>query len=559
MAAVLAALCCLLSAAAGGAAAGGGPVARAPCATYAGEWATGRGGATGLAAFRGIKYGTSERFAPPVAGACGGEVNATRDGDVCWQMGGVYAGAEAQSEDCLHLNVFTYELGGGGSRAPVLFWIHGGSLVVGSSTYYGAVENLAERGRAVVVAINYRLNVFGFAALAALSAADPRGVSGNLGFLDQQLALRWVQRNIAAFGGDPGRVTIIGQSSGGTSIVALLSSPASRGLFSAAVSLSASPSVRATLADAEAFNERELLPRTPCANLTGHAAVRECLLGMNATSLLAATPPLYDDSDDYPSSVGGLHWAPLAIVDGVTLPLPAHEALGNATVDVPLILQNEQAEDDIAPKAGVSGLNATALLAFLETNFLPWGRGPALGRRVAAAYAADLGAGAPPPYTYYAVSADTGVTCGTLELAATAAGAFRSNVYASLNRARPDRPFPIADVLRARFPFHMWDYIAAAETWDLLDLDDPYVPAAGDLALGAMFREQWWTLAATGSLESAQPPSAAWRPVNDGVAAPHYVAGEVLDNGTRSVVDLKADICDMWRSVGIDWRFYWIN
>ena len=80
---------------------------------------------------------------------------------------------------------------------------------------YQNLQRLAASDQVVLVALNYRLNAFGFLAHAALSAADPRGVSGNYGLLDQQLALQWVQRNIGGFGGDAGRVTLIGQSSGG--------------------------------------------------------------------------------------------------------------------------------------------------------------------------------------------------------------------------------------------------------------------------------------------------------------------------------------------------------
>merc|ERR1712232_101822 len=113
-------------------------------------------------------------------------------------------------------------------------------------------EGLAARGDVVLVAMNYRLNAFGWLTLPELDTVDPRGVSSNRGLLDIQEALRWIQRNAAAFGGDPRRVTLLGQSSGGTAILGLLASSASRGLFSAAISLSASPNISIDLATAQA-------------------------------------------------------------------------------------------------------------------------------------------------------------------------------------------------------------------------------------------------------------------------------------------------------------------
>ena len=138
------------------------------------------------------------------------------------------------SEDCLYLNVWTPNLGGE-DRLPVMVWIHGGANVGGSASepmYDGA--NLARQG-VVVVTINYRLSVFGMLAHPALTAESEHGSSGNYLLLDQIAALQWVRQNITAFGGDPGRVTMFGESAGGADINYLLASPLSRGLFQRAV------------------------------------------------------------------------------------------------------------------------------------------------------------------------------------------------------------------------------------------------------------------------------------------------------------------------------------
>lgn len=141
----------------------------------------------------------------------------------------------SQSEDCLYLNVWT-PARSGRERLPVMVWIHGGGFITGSGSLPASHgSNLSAQEDVVVVSFNYRLGAFGFLAHPALSAESAHGVSGNYGLLDQQAALRWVRRNIAAFGGDPRRVTIFGQSAGGQSVIAQLVSPLSRGLMARAI------------------------------------------------------------------------------------------------------------------------------------------------------------------------------------------------------------------------------------------------------------------------------------------------------------------------------------
>jgi para-nitrobenzyl esterase len=140
------------------------------------------------------------------------------------------------SEDCLTLNIWAPA---DAHDAPVFLWIHGGSLIIGASRepfYDGA--RLAAQG-IVVVSINYRLGVFGWLAHPELSAESPFGRSGNYGLLDQIEALRWVGRNIGAFGGDPFNVTIAGESAGALCVMYLMTSPAARGLFAKAIAHSA--------------------------------------------------------------------------------------------------------------------------------------------------------------------------------------------------------------------------------------------------------------------------------------------------------------------------------
>jgi para-nitrobenzyl esterase len=172
--------------------------------------------------------------------------DATRFGNICAQSTtlGVFAGPASVDEDCLYLNVFTTKLGKSDSATsgglPVIVWIHGGGNVDGTAADYDGTK-LATGGPlgvpTVVVTINYRLGLFGFLAHPVLDAENHP--FGNYGIMDIQAALHWVQRNAAAFGGDPSRVTLGGQSAGATDTGANMISPASAGLFHRAIFQSA--------------------------------------------------------------------------------------------------------------------------------------------------------------------------------------------------------------------------------------------------------------------------------------------------------------------------------
>lgn len=199
----------------------------------------------GLHVFKGIRYALpptgDARWKPPVpVPAWNDAADATEFGPACVQpetAGNIYAETlPPMSEDCLNLNVWTPK---DATNAPVVVWIHGGALTRGASSqmvYDGA--SLAKRG-VVVVSINYRLGMLGYLAHPELSAESPDGVSGNYGLLDQIAALKWVKENISAFGGNPGNVTIAGQSAGGLSVVYLMASPRARDLFHKAIAQSA--------------------------------------------------------------------------------------------------------------------------------------------------------------------------------------------------------------------------------------------------------------------------------------------------------------------------------
>lgn len=205
----------------------------------------------GVFSFKGVPYaadtGGANRFrAPQPVADWPGVRDATAYGPMCPQvrsgmgMGEMFAWydqKEPMSEACCVLNVFTPGLDAK-ARRPVMFYIHGGGYINGGGAGEGLDgTNLAKSGDVVVVTINHRLNAFGFTDLSHLDAEQYKD-SANAGMLDIVAALQWVRDNIAALGGDPGNVTVFGQSGGGSKIMVLLGMPSARGLFHRAISMS---------------------------------------------------------------------------------------------------------------------------------------------------------------------------------------------------------------------------------------------------------------------------------------------------------------------------------
>lgn len=187
--------------------------------------------------YRNVPYAEAVRFGTPKPIApWAGTRDASRHGPVCPQMLSpitpvIGRPSEAeQSEACLTLSVSVPATAG--AARPVMVWLHGGAYLVGASSYdWYRTDALVREGDAVVVSVNYRLGVFGYLHLPDVSPP-------NLGLLDQLAALQWVQRNIAAFGGDPTCVTVFGESAGAHSVIALMACPEARGLFKRAIAQS---------------------------------------------------------------------------------------------------------------------------------------------------------------------------------------------------------------------------------------------------------------------------------------------------------------------------------
>lgn len=182
------------------------------------------------------------------------------------------------SEDCLTVNVWT-PAKKADARLPVMVWIFGGGYIAGGTSEQRQDGSILARRGVVVVSMNYRLGVFGFFAHPGLIKESPHHAAGNYGLLDQLAALRWVHDNIAAFGGDPGNVTIFGESAGSFSVSYLMASPLARGLFQQAIGESGG-----------AFYSRGLAQKPPAEAAADDGAYLEKALGVHTLAELRAVP-----------------------------------------------------------------------------------------------------------------------------------------------------------------------------------------------------------------------------------------------------------------------------
>ncbi len=375
--------------------------------------------------FKGLPYGAptggANRFLPPQKPApWSGVREATQYGPRCPQVPtpgllpeeAIDLDRGPMSEDCLYLNVWTASLDQAAKR-PVMLWLHGGGYVVGSGgnvRYDGS--NLARKRDVVVVTINHRLNAFGFLDMSSIGGADYAG-SGNAGMLDIVAALEWVRDNIASFGGDPGNVTVFGESGGGGKVSTLMAMPAAKGLFHRAIAQSGT-ALRAIMPEAAAAATRALLGPLGMGMGGGLEKLRSFPSDQILAALAAVKPPL--------------GFGP--VINGHVLPRhPFDPDAPAVSADVPFMLGSNLTERTFFGDTPLDPIDDDALTGHVKRYT---GLGDAESARLIAAYRKNRGknrAGADNTFIYQLISADWWMTANVLTQAERKARLNRAPAY----------------------------------------------------------------------------------------------------------------------------------
>jgi len=380
------------------------------------------------------------------------------------------------------------------------------------------------------------------------------------------LALQWVQHNIAAFGGDHSRVTLLGQSSGGTSIFGLLSAPSSYGLYHNVISLSGSPNITMNLANAERQNE-PFVAAVNCAGLGVDATV-SCLRALPTYALInisANTLNWYFVPAGYPFPSGppaDFNYPGLIIVDGVTIPKDFLSTLSTTSPDVGMIVQTHLAEAAlfVDPSALEFSFGPrSALEQALISQLAPFGS----GQNVNNAYSSVLAGHLDNFEILFQMTADADLTCATDVLLEKAlAVARRRPLYWSLATQGPQYTFPSLATpgINISSPGHMSDWIAAARDWNFWCNNGPpwtcdWVPGPKDFTVGDQIRAMWINLATYGTLSETSS-----RGCKAFVAAPSAQNWCLPTSaGVSTVQNYKKAQCDVWNGLGFKEGVWWCD
>jgi len=461
----------------------------------------GSGGVDG-AAFYDIPFAAAPvsalRFAPPEPRPAWNDVrDATKRGPACPQgPDAITMTKPEQNEDCLALNVWTPKLDAA-AKAPVMVFIHGGSFTSGSGNmalYDGT--NLSKKG-VVVVTINYRLGPFGF-------FASPGGPSGNQGILDQRAALSWVKANVEKFGGDPGKVTIFGESAGAISVCLHMVSPGSKGLFHRAIAESGTCALvntpltnTSTAEDSGEERGARLIKDLGCSDLA-------CARGKTTDEILAK------------ASGGGIGSTELGftpVIDGTVIPNAPQKLLGTGPAsDVPFIVGANADEGNLFTTT-IAITNVTEYEAYVRGTY------PSLGDELLKIYPAS--AFPSPKAAYNAILGDVLFVCPARNAAKMMSARVPTYLYHFTHVTDVGRLYGLGAFHASELWFVFGNYLAPLGS-----------PTAAEKALGDAIGNHWTSFA------KGQEPT-AW-PKYTVADDKHLVLGTAISVGTA----LNKDRCD---------------
>lgn len=485
----------------------------------------------GAREFLGIPYAAPPvgdlRWKPPTPAApWGGVLDAAAYPSACPQLPSL-TGTASQQEDCLYLNVWTPSPAPVEPR-PVMVWIHGGSNQVGSTgdfvpfppyedvRLYDA-HVLAGANDVVVVTLNYRVGVFGFFAHGALATEDAGfPYAGNQGLLDQRAALQWVRDNIAAFGGDPGNVTIFGESAGSWDVCSHVASPLSAGLFHRAISESGGCTVGIATAGEGATRASAISTAVGCNGAPDELA---CLRAVPVSELLDATA-------SNPEALGTSG----VVVDGGFLPAHPRALFDAGTFnDVPYLL-GANADEGTLFFIGATEITTPAeYTATLQTRF-----GPALAAQVEALY--PLTSYPSPQAALVRVIGDSALVCPTYDVARRVSAAGRRTYVYEFSRVGP---IPVVTLLKLG-AFH------GAEIPYVFGSLEP--PTAGDRRLATRMQEYWTSFAERGRNPRASR-STAWPRFRTKTYQMLRLDGRGERKDVVKIKNFRRTECDFWSSV----------
>ncbi len=461
--------------------------------------------ASGLSVYKGVPYAAPPvgdlRWRPPVHVApWSGTRKADAFAPACMQAGVSMPGETppAVSEDCLYLNIWT-PAKSAHQRLPVIVWIYGGGYISGSASmplYWG--DRLAQKG-VIIVTIAYRVGPLGFLAHPELTRESPHHSSGNYGLMDQIAALEWVQRNIAAFGGEPKNVTIAGQSSGAISVSILMASPLAKGLFQRAIGESGG-----------LFEPLQLAPKFLLANAERDGEKYAVSLGATSLQQLRLLPAKL-----LTGNAGGICHP---VIEPYVLPVSPYEAFASGKQnDVPLLI----------------GSNAEEARALIDVT-----------HETAAAFDSDMehsvGQLPPPLLAAYPHATDEESKQARLGLerdlrfgwdmwawARLQATTGRSSVYYYSFRQQP--PFPAGSV------YEGWGASHFAELWYVFDhLDqEPWRWSKADRRVAGEMSSYWVNFAKSGNPNGPGLPQ--WPAFTNAESKVQYLGDPITVGGVASI------------------------